>query len=111
MKTEGSTITEKMVIAAIRKIIDQRRRQQKAVAIDAGMSESALSNILNEKRRIRMDEYIAVCWALDVDPTIPLVMASGRTRAVISVEPAVPLAIAERYKGGCRNDLYTERDA
>ena len=81
MKAERPAITDQMVIAAIRKIIDRKGCQQKAIAIDTGVSECVLSNILNQKRRIRLSEYFAVCQALDVDPTVPLVMAYGRTGA------------------------------
>lgn len=41
---------------------------RKAVAIDAGVSESTLSRMLSGKRRISVDEYERLCRAMGVDP-------------------------------------------
>lgn len=41
---------------------------RKAVAMDAGLSESTLSRMLSGKRRITVDEYERLCRAMRVEP-------------------------------------------
>ena len=60
VSTEGS--------ALIREAIARQRTTQAVVASVAGIDPSTLSRILSEKRGFLLDEWVAVCNALRLDP-------------------------------------------
>ena len=41
---------------------------QKAVAVDAGFTQAKLSQLLNGRRRLMMEDYMRICRALERDP-------------------------------------------
>ena len=41
---------------------------QKAVAVDAGITQAKLSQLLNGRRRLMMEDYMRICRALERDP-------------------------------------------
>lgn len=53
----GSRIKEYILKAGLK---------QKVIAVKAGIPENKLSEMLNNKRKITVDEYFAICDALNV---------------------------------------------
>lgn len=43
--------------------------KQKVISQKAGISETILSNILSGKRKCEVNEFLAICKALNVTPT------------------------------------------
>ena len=52
----------------IRKYMRETGRTQTYLSRCTGLSPSAISQTLGGKRRLRVDEYSAICKALDVEP-------------------------------------------
>ena len=50
----------------LQKYLDENGIKQKAVSIKSGVDETALSKILTGKRKCEVNEYIAICKALQV---------------------------------------------
>ena len=56
---------------------------QKAVALDAGFTQAKLSQLLNGRRRLMLEDYMRICRALELDPGLflaaatPIQMSSG----------------------------------
>lgn len=42
--------------------------RQKTVSADAGMTQAKLSQLLNGRRRMTVDDYLLICQALNRDP-------------------------------------------
>lgn len=61
--------TNKAMYLHIRSYLEgQQAISRKAVAADAGLSQSTLSRMLTGKRRITIEEYERLCRAMAVDP-------------------------------------------
>ena len=41
---------------------------QKTIAMEAGMTQAKLSQLLHGKRRLTMDDYVRICAAIGRDP-------------------------------------------
>lgn len=41
---------------------------QKTVALDAGLTQAKLSQLLNGRRRLFLEDYVRICGALGLDP-------------------------------------------
>lgn len=41
---------------------------QKSVAVDAGFTQAKLSQLLNGRRRLMIEDYMRICRALERDP-------------------------------------------
>ena len=52
----------------VRAYIDEHGLCRKYIALNMGTSESRLSQLLNGKRRMTVDDYMALCQAIAVDP-------------------------------------------
>ena len=52
----------------IRSYMRETGRSQTYLSRRTGLSASALSLVLGGKRRLRLDEYCAICKALEVEP-------------------------------------------
>jgi len=59
--------------ARIRKYMRETGRSQTYLCRRTGLSPSAISLTLGGKRRLRLDEYCAICGALEVEPGFFLV--------------------------------------
>lgn len=57
-----------MVNANVRMAIDDSGLKQKFVAEKAGISEQALSAMLNERQKIGVEEFFAFCRVLQKSP-------------------------------------------
>lgn len=53
-------------VQEIKRYIDESGMKQKYIAGRAGLAESQLCMILQEKRRLGASEYVRICQALDV---------------------------------------------
>ncbi len=52
----------------VRAYIDDHGLCRKYIAANMGISDSRLSQLLNGKRRMTVDDYVALCRAIAVDP-------------------------------------------
>lgn len=52
---------------AMKKFIEESGLKQKSISEKAGLSETALSLILQGKRRCEIGEYATICWVLNVN--------------------------------------------
>lgn len=50
----------------IKQYIEENGLKQKKVAKDAGMTQQALNDVLNERRKIEATEYFGICKAVKV---------------------------------------------
>ena len=56
-------------VTNIRKYMRETGRTQTYLCRRTGLSPSAISLTLRGKRRLRLDEYCAICSALEVEPS------------------------------------------
>ena len=56
------------VTMALAKYVKERGIQVSVIASKAGVSQAALYVSFSGKRKLRADEYLAVCDFLDIDP-------------------------------------------
>lgn len=52
----------------VRAYIDEHGLCRKYIAANMGISDSKLSQLLNGKRRMTVDDYMTLCQAIAVDP-------------------------------------------
>lgn len=52
----------------LRNYIDEKGIKQKAISKKTGISETALSKILDGSRKCEVNEYVSICKALNVKP-------------------------------------------
>jgi len=50
--------------------LKKRGMKQAYIVQKTGINADTISKILNGKRRIQADEFLSICFALDIDPNI-----------------------------------------
>lgn len=69
------------VIGALDRIMIRRRIYRKDVAAGTGIPNYRVRELLDGREMMSLQEYVSICHACSVDPTLPLAMASaGRQR-------------------------------
>lgn len=58
----------KKAIENMRIFMDAHQYQQKSIGITCGMTPGKISQLLNFKRRMRLDDFLRLCAALDRTP-------------------------------------------
>lgn len=57
---------QNVVQSRVRDYIKAKDIKQRTISRATGINEVALSNILNDKREMKADEYMLICFALGV---------------------------------------------
>ena len=64
-------------LRAMERLIDRRMLTRKQIGETSGLSQSKVSQLLYGTQRMHLDEYLKICDAIGVDPTVPMAIASA----------------------------------
>ena len=68
------------LIHALERIMQRRTVYRRTVAAATGIPPYRVREILDAKMEMSLQEYLLICRACRVDPTVPLAMASAGIR-------------------------------